>query len=223
MNVWKWEFTQFDFSVQREKNVSSFQISVDDLVLVKVDQGLQGLTAHDSNLRLRQWPLQFWGVNTEFSLERKIQPNIPRCSHSDSARSSWQIVWFFNCGIGPRMTFIFYAQLDFNGLDHKLGQFHLHLYQPASNILGKILGKNLTRGGVKTEGQIIIIIQLQIELTGILSHSRKGKKQCWNITSRIRSGPTTPRNLSCCNYTVGGGSPTGEKEKNSHTGFFWVE
>lgn len=24
---------------------------------------------------------------------------------------------------------------------------------------------------------------------------------------------TTPRNLSCCNYTVGGGSPTGEKEK----------
>lgn len=76
------------------------------------------------------------------------------------------------------MTIIFYAQLDFNGLDHKLGQFHLHLYQPASNIhLDKILGKNLTRGGVKTEGQIILI-QLQIELTGILSHSRKGKKQC---------------------------------------------
>lgn len=65
---------------------------------------------------------------------------------------------------------------------------------------------------MKTEGQIIII-QLQIELTSMLSHSRKGKKKCWNIISRIRSGLTTPRNLSCCNYTVGGGSPTGEKEK----------
>lgn len=56
------ELTQFDFAVQREKNISSFQISVDDLVLVKVYQGLQGLPAHHSDLRLRQGPLQFWGL-----------------------------------------------------------------------------------------------------------------------------------------------------------------
>lgn len=59
VEVRKREFTQFDFPVQRQKNVSGFQISVDDLVLVKIDQGLQGLAAHDSDLRLRQWPLQF--------------------------------------------------------------------------------------------------------------------------------------------------------------------
>lgn len=53
------ELTQFDFAVQREKNISGFQISVDDLVLVKVYQGLQGLPAHHSDLRLRQGPLQF--------------------------------------------------------------------------------------------------------------------------------------------------------------------
>lgn len=72
--LWKWEFTQFDFSIQREKNVSSFQISVDDLVLVKVDQGLQGLPAHCSDLRLGQWPLQFWSINTENSLKKTNTP-----------------------------------------------------------------------------------------------------------------------------------------------------
>lgn len=70
MDVWKWVFTQFDFPVQRQKNVSSFQISVDDLVLVKVDQRLQGLTAHDSNLRLGQWPFQFWGGKSRKFIEK---------------------------------------------------------------------------------------------------------------------------------------------------------
>lgn len=38
-------------------------------------------------------------------------------------------------------------------------------------------GEELDLRGVKTEGQFIIV-QLQIELTGRLSHSRKGKKKC---------------------------------------------
>lgn len=52
-------FTQFHFSIQGEKNIPGLQISVDDLVLVEVDQGLQSLPAHHADLRLRQWPLQF--------------------------------------------------------------------------------------------------------------------------------------------------------------------
>lgn len=74
------------------------------------------------------------------------------------------------------MTINFYAQLDFNGLDHKLGQFHIFTSAGIEHS-GYNLGEEHDQRGVKTEGQIIII-QLQIELAGILSHSRKGKKQC---------------------------------------------
>lgn len=54
-------FTQFHFSLQGEKNVSGFQVSVDDLVLVEVNQGLQGLPTHNTDLWLCQGPLQFCG------------------------------------------------------------------------------------------------------------------------------------------------------------------
>lgn len=55
------EFTQFHFSIQGEENIPSFQISMDDLVLMKVNQGLQGLPAHHTDLRLCQGPFQFCG------------------------------------------------------------------------------------------------------------------------------------------------------------------
>lgn len=55
------EFTQFHFSIQGEENIPSFQISMDDLVLMKVSQGLQGLPTHHTDLRLCQRSLQFYG------------------------------------------------------------------------------------------------------------------------------------------------------------------
>lgn len=54
------------------------------------------------------------------------------------------------------------------------------------------------------------------EYVGICYHSRKRQKICWGCYGfkREKSGLTTPWNLSCCNYTVGGGSPTGRRKKN---------
>ena len=55
--------TEFDVAVQREENVSSLQVSVDDVVVVEVDEGLQGLFTDHPDLRLCQGPLQFWKYN----------------------------------------------------------------------------------------------------------------------------------------------------------------
>lgn len=57
--IQKFQITKFDFSLQGKENVASLQVSVDDVVLVQVDQSLQGLLAHHADLRLSQRPLQF--------------------------------------------------------------------------------------------------------------------------------------------------------------------
>lgn len=53
-------FTEFYFSVQGEEDVSSFQVSVDDLGLMKVRQGIQSLLTHHPDLGLSQGSLEFW-------------------------------------------------------------------------------------------------------------------------------------------------------------------
>lgn len=51
--------TQLDVALQREQDVARFQVSVNDVVLMEVDEGLQSLLAHSSDLRLCQRSLQF--------------------------------------------------------------------------------------------------------------------------------------------------------------------
>lgn len=51
--------TQLDVALQREQDVARFQVSVNDVVLMEVDEGLQSLFAHSSDLRLCQRSLQF--------------------------------------------------------------------------------------------------------------------------------------------------------------------
>lgn len=51
--------TQFDVTVQREEDVPGLQVSVDDVVIVQINQGLQSLLTHHSDLRLCQGSLQF--------------------------------------------------------------------------------------------------------------------------------------------------------------------
>lgn len=50
--------TQFYISIQGQENIPSFQVSVDDLALMKVSQGLQSLLTHHTNLGLSQGSLQ---------------------------------------------------------------------------------------------------------------------------------------------------------------------
>lgn len=52
--------TQLDITVQCEEDVAGLQVSVDDFVVVEVDEGLQGLLTHHSDLRLCQGSLQFF-------------------------------------------------------------------------------------------------------------------------------------------------------------------
>lgn len=51
--------TQLDITVQREEDVASLQVSVDDVVVVEVDEGLQSLLTHHPDLRLCKGSLQF--------------------------------------------------------------------------------------------------------------------------------------------------------------------
>lgn len=53
--------TQLDVSIQGEEDVASLQVSVDDLVVVEVHEGLQCLLTHHSDLGLCKGPLQLCG------------------------------------------------------------------------------------------------------------------------------------------------------------------
>lgn len=50
--------TQLDVTVQREEDVASLQVSVDDVVVVEVDEGQQSLLTHHPDLRLCKGSLQ---------------------------------------------------------------------------------------------------------------------------------------------------------------------
>lgn len=52
--------TKLDITVQREEDVASLQVSVDDVVVMEVDEGLQSLFTHHPDLRLCQRSLQFY-------------------------------------------------------------------------------------------------------------------------------------------------------------------
>lgn len=51
--------TKLDISVQREEDVPRLQVSVDDVDVVEVDEGLQSLLTHHPDLGLCQGSLQF--------------------------------------------------------------------------------------------------------------------------------------------------------------------
>lgn len=51
--------TQLDVALQCEQDVARFQVSVNDVALVEVDEGLESLFTHSSDLRLCQRSLQF--------------------------------------------------------------------------------------------------------------------------------------------------------------------
>lgn len=52
--------TQFDVSIQCEQDVSSLQVSVDDLVVMQIQQSIQSLFTNHPDLRLRQRPFQLY-------------------------------------------------------------------------------------------------------------------------------------------------------------------
>lgn len=51
--------TQLDVTIQREEDVASLQVSMNDVVVMEVDKGLQSLLTYHPDLRLCQWSLQF--------------------------------------------------------------------------------------------------------------------------------------------------------------------
>lgn len=51
--------TQLDVTVQREEDIACLQVSVDDMVFMEVNEGLQSLFTHDPDLGLRQGSFQF--------------------------------------------------------------------------------------------------------------------------------------------------------------------
>lgn len=66
--------TQLDITIQCEKDVPSLQVSVDDFVVVEVDEGLQSLLTHHPDLRLCQRSLQFCreGMTVMWNMEYTI-------------------------------------------------------------------------------------------------------------------------------------------------------
>lgn len=68
--------TQLDVPVQREQDVPSLQVSVDDFVVVEVDEGQQSLLTHHPDLRLGQRSLQLYVGSQDTCLElTHMQPN----------------------------------------------------------------------------------------------------------------------------------------------------
>lgn len=164
----------------------------------------------------------------------------PMCAHhlmhlmlfvscfSLAARESWVRLWMLqkviNLTADCRLNFFFPPVFASDcGLVSKVNLILWHS-DMAISLASIYIWTKLWIGNLSLGSQTII--QQQTELTGILCHSRKRKKICWFFffyereAARIRSGQTTPRNLSCCNYTAGGGSPTGERGKKSHSGGF---
>lgn len=67
--------TKLDVALQCEQDVARFQVSVNDVVLMEVDEGLQSLLTHGSDLRLCQRPLQFC-TKTQKGKHTHISPYV---------------------------------------------------------------------------------------------------------------------------------------------------
>ena len=68
--------TQLDVTVQCEQDVAGLQVSVDDFVVVEVDEGLQGLLTHHPDLRLRQGSLQFYRRSHKHTVECSVTVDV---------------------------------------------------------------------------------------------------------------------------------------------------